>query len=62
MNMTTRQLLKIATSGLTGKREQDIAYLNEQIRTFRSDERIVAALEGILSSLTVCEMVQSASF
>ena len=55
MNMTTKQLLKIATSGLTGRREKDIAYLNEQILFFGSNDQIVPVLKNILGSLLYTE-------
>lgn len=56
MNMTTKQLLKIATSGLTGRREQDIAFLNEQILFFGSNDQIVPVLKNILGSLLYTEI------
>lgn len=59
MNMTTKQLLKIATSGLTGRREKDIAYLNEQILEFGSDDQIVPVLKNILGSLLFAEIQSS---
>ena len=53
MNTTTGQLLKLATSGLTGRREADIAYLNEQIALYGSDPQIVPVLRNILGSIMV---------
>ena len=55
MNTTTGQLLKLATSGLTGKREADITYLNEQIAAYRSDPQIVPVLRNILGSIMISE-------
>ncbi len=53
MNTTTGQLLKLATSGLTGRREADIVYLNEQIVLYGSDPQIVPVLRNILGSIMV---------
>ena len=60
MNTTTGQLLKIATSGLTGRREADIAYLNEQIAVYGSDSQIAPVLRNILGSIMVSEIGRSA--
>ena len=51
MSTRTTMMLQIATSGLTGHRERDIAYLKEQIRDFSSDEQTVAVLKNIISGL-----------
>ena len=56
MNTTSGQLLKIATSGLTGRREADIAYLNEQIAVYGSDPQIAPVLRNILGSIMVSEI------
>ncbi len=56
MNATTGQLLKLATSGLTGKREADIAYLNKQITVYGSDPQIVPILRNILGSIMIPEI------
>lgn len=55
MNTTTGQLLKLATSGLTGRRETDIVYLNEQIAVYESDPQIVPVLRNILGSIMVSD-------
>ena len=55
MNTATGQLLKLATSGLTGRREADIIYLNEQIAEYGSDPQIVPVLRNILGSIMVSE-------
>ncbi len=60
MSTAARQVLKLATSGLTGRRERDIAYLKEQIVVFGSDAQVVAALRNILGSL-VWEAMQGSS-
>ena len=49
MNKTS--MLKIVTSGLTGHRERDIAYLREQIMEYQSDDQLVAVLQNILGCL-----------
>lgn len=59
MNTTTGQLIKLATSGLTGKREADIAYLNEQITVYGSDPQITPILRNILGSIMVSEAGRS---
>ena len=51
MSTTTNITLKIATSGLTGRREADIAYLQEQILEYADDAQTVATLNSILRSL-----------
>lgn len=56
MNTTTGQLLKLATSGLTGKRETDIVYLNEQIAVYGSDPQIAPVLRNILGAIMVSEI------
>ena len=53
MSTTTNITLKNATSGLTGRREADITYLREQILEYAGDAQVIAALNSILSSLTV---------
>ena len=55
MNTMTNQMLKAATSGLTGRREHDIAYLREQIREYHAEETLVMILENILGCLAMPE-------
>ena len=50
--MNTRTImLQTATSGLTGRREQDIAYLKEQIVEYSFDEQIVSVLRNVMRCL-----------
>ncbi len=60
MSTAARQVLKLATSGLTGRRERDIAYLKEQIVVFGADAQVVTVLKSILGSL-MWEAVQESS-
>ena len=60
MNTTTGQLLKLATSGLTGRREADIVYLNEQIAVYGSDPQIAPVLRNILGSIMISEIGERA--
>ena len=48
------------SSGLTGRRERDIAYLKEQIVAFGADAQVVIVLKSILGSL-MWEAVQESS-
>ena len=48
---TTTMMLRAATSGLTGHRERDIAYLNEQIQEYRCNEQIVSILRNVMRCL-----------
>ena len=51
MNTMTNQMVRMATIGLTGRREYDIAYLKEQICMFSDNEYVVSVLRNILSCL-----------
>ena len=56
--MNKVSMLKIVTSGLTGHRERDIAYLREQILEYQADDQLVAVLQNILGCLA-CPCVYS---
>ena len=56
--MNKASTLKAVTSGLTGHRERDIAYLREQIMKYQSDDQLVAVLQNILGCLA-CPCVYS---
>lgn len=58
--MNKASTLKAVTSGLTGHRERDIAYLNEQIMEYRADAQLVAVLQNILGCLTGPGMYRAA--
>ena len=55
MSTMTKQLLQMVTSGLTGRRETDIAYLHEQIAEYEPDAQVVPVLRNILGSLVFKE-------
>ena len=55
MNTMTNQLVKMATVGLTGRREYDITYLKEQISMFSDNESVVSILKNVLSCLAGAE-------
>ena len=56
--MNKVSMLIIVTSGLTGHRERDIAYLREQILEYQADDQLVAVLQNILGCLA-CPCVYS---
>ena len=56
MNAITDQTLRYITSGLTGRREKDIVFLQDKIEEFRYDLRISEALQRILRCLTFTEI------
>ena len=51
MSTKTMMELQLATIGLTGRREKDICYLQEQIRVYGEDKQILPILKQILKSL-----------
>ena len=56
MNKTIEKKLRLITRGLTGRREMDIVFLQENIEKYRDDQDIAKALKRILGCLTVAEM------
>lgn len=56
MNTGIEKKLRLITRGLTGRREMDIVFLQENIEKFNDDPDITKALKRILNCLTVAEM------
>lgn len=56
MNRNTETRLRSITGGLTGRREIDIVFLQEEIEKNRYDATVTDALKRILRCLTVAEM------
>ncbi len=61
MKMENDMKLKIATSGLTGRRACDIPYLKAQIRENAEDPVLASLLTGILSALCFPEAGEAAA-
>ena len=56
MEKNTEMKLRSITRGLTGSREMDIVFLQENIEKYSYDPAVASALKRILSCLTVAEM------
>lgn len=56
MNKHTEMELRSITSGLTGRREMDIVFLQQNIEKYSHDPAVSTALKRILGCLTVAEM------
>ncbi len=52
--MGNTAMLNVVTSGLTGHRERDIAYLQEKIAEYSADGQLVSVLKNILGCLSEC--------
>lgn len=53
MSTIVDNTLKLITEHLTGRRENDIMFLKEQIEYYRFDSRVTDALERILRCLAL---------
>ena len=51
MSTTTNWELQLVTGGLTGRRENDIRYLREQIQLYKDNAQILPVLKNILGCL-----------
>ena len=55
MNMGLELKLKIITGGLTGNREYDIPYLEDQIQEYAADLVLTSRLANVLSAIRFVE-------
>ena len=52
INIELNRKLRYATRDLTGRREEDIDYLNRQLLVYRKDRQVSMHLQNILRSLS----------